>query len=295
MHSTIREKAMKVRLMVLAAFALALAVESPSNVAQEQSGHEQAPEAEWKEFSAAVQSHEDYASLHALRREVMEPKLDAWQAEWGIHLRAVWKSFLESRPTFQLMRGEARTVWTVQHVYQNNEPQEDWMVEVYEDTQGDRLNKRSWRVPADQMAKLDFQYLHEVRQTSPLDEPAPEVNCLDQSPAVLLRDLLKPLDADYAFPESGSNVTLKLRNRTYREVVELIGQTAGWLLEMDDRYKQEAPSVDAEWRANQLRREAERTPELDLATAIPAAVRARLDEVKLPPRPGNIFVRATLK
>lgn len=286
---------MKVRLMVLAAFALVLAVDSTSNVAQEQSGQEQIPETEWKEFSAAVQSHETYASFHALRQKVMEPKLDAWKAEWGIHLRASWKSYLQERRSFESMRDETRIIWTAKHVYMNSEPQDDWILEVYEDVNAERWNKRSWQVSADQMAKLDFQYLERVTQTSPLDEPAPDVNCLNQSPAVLLRDLLIPLDADYAFPESGNNVTLKLRNRTYRDVVQWIGQTAGWLLEVDDRYEQKARFVDAEWRADQLRREAKRVPELDLAAALPAAIREQLDEVKLPPKPGNIFVRATLK
>ncbi|MCB9933515.1 MAG: hypothetical protein H6841_08850 [Planctomycetes bacterium] len=286
---------MKVRLMVLAAFALALAVESTSNVAQEQDGQEQMPESDWKAFCAAVQSHETYASFHALRQEVMEPKLDAWKTEWGIHLRASWKSYLQENQYFESMQGETLMKWRITHLYRKAEPTDDWVVEVYEDAEGKRSNKRSWHVAADQMAKLNFQYLERVRQTSPLDEPAPQVNHLNQSPAFVLRDLLSPFDADYALPESGNSVTLKLRHRTYREVVQLVGQTAGWLLEVEDRYKQKAVYVDAEYLADQLRSESESKPELNLADAIPAAIHEELEQTKVPSEPGNIFVRATLK
>ena len=249
---------------------------------------------DWKEFSEAVKARDDYAPRHSLRQDVMEAKIAGWEKAWGVRFSMEWVEYFESSNTIAKTGQKTMTNWSVtrERVRSADTYADAWVVN-HHSYNGDKEN---WsRIVSDaKMAELNFSYLSSIRQVSPLDADAGELDYSNGTSAVIaMRKLCDSIDADYVLPSGDNPVALHLRDNTVREAMEKIAAAAGWKLHFTGGLEAGAPDIriNSVITMNAIRPKAGGDPETDL----PATLRDQLARDRVEMLEGGICVTAEEK
>ena len=248
---------------------------------------------DWADFIETVKADEDYAPRLALKQELMEPRLQTWQAETGALLRAEWANFFDQETGFSKPGDERGVGWSIEPAWTRGDVSKLGTWTVSRRKSGDRT---TYAVSGEKVGELNFTYLVAVHQLSPMDSSAPEIAANNRPASELIGNLCDLVDADHALPDASAHVTVHLRNRTVRKAIQMICQAAGWKVQIDDGLRaQQQVGVFTAKAINLVSSGKFDRGEMTLEEAVPAALRQLVGDYIRTLKPGDICVTAEIK